>query len=144
MDERIDLTQNRDFRHRREPRFKDAHFFNIDNNRPRGWDNLRRKISKRLENGNKEIIVRDGCIYVEKSYNIIDHKNKIITCDRCGRKFISLSTYLCDKCNAEMTMELNRQFDTFNIVNTEAELAGINETGTEFAEQLIEDFLNEE
>ena len=45
MDERIDLTQNRDFRHEREPYFKDAHFFNFNPKyRNSKWISLERRM----------------------------------------------------------------------------------------------------
>lgn len=113
MDERIDLTQNRDFRHRREPYFKDAHFFNIGPKyRNSKWINLERKlkqhVDRKLEFTNKEIIVRDGHVYVEKSYNIIDFNNKITTCHRCGRKFILSNLTICDKCRDELEIQVSR------------------------------------
>lgn len=149
MDARIDLTENRDFSHRIEPYFKDAHFFNIGpkyiNSK---WINLERKlkqhVDRKLEFTNKEIIVRDGHVYVEKSYNIIDYKNKISECHRCGRKFILNNSTLCDKCKSELDIQMNRVLDTridnarisegirsniieITMVNNEVQLAGINE-----------------
>lgn len=166
MDERIDLTQNRDFRHEREPYFKDAHFFNFNPKyRNSKWISLERRmrnnVDRQLEFLDKEIIIRDGRIYIEKSCNIIDYKNKITTCYRCGRKFILNKSTLCDKCNSEIDIQMNRVLNThinnarvseglrsntieITTVDNEVQLSGINETGTENAEQLIEDFLNEE
>lgn len=149
MDERIDLTQNRDFRHRNEPRFKDAHFFNFNPKyRNSKWISLKRRmrnnVDRQLEFVNKEIIVRDGRVYVEKSYNIIDYKNKISECHRCGRKFILNNSTLCDKCKSELDIQMNRVLNTrinnarvseglrsniieITTVDNEVQLTGINE-----------------
>lgn len=146
MDERIDLTENRDFRREREPYFKDAHFFNF---KPKtkiniSMQNAMKNRIKKLENSlNKEIIVRDGRVYLEKSCNIIDHDNKIIECHRCGKKMIFTHSTLCDRCHSEVSRQVNGVLDTrirtntefemtvgstsISIVNSEAQLVGINE-----------------
>lgn len=121
MDERIDLTQNRDFRHEREPEFKDAHFFNFKKKKSDMVTSLttitsiRNFIDDTLEilSNNQRIIIRDSKLVIEKAYNISDNDSRIITCERCGRKIISINRMLCicDKCNDILEMELNRQLE---------------------------------
>lgn len=125
MDERIDLTENRDFRHEREPYFKDAHFFNF---KPKtkintSMQNAMKARIKKLENSlNKEIIVRNGRVYLEKSCNIIDYDNKIIECHRCGKKMIFTYSTLCDRCHSEVSRQVNGVLDTRIRTNTEFEM----------------------
>ena len=115
MDERIDLTENRDFRHEREPYFKDAHFFNF---KPKSKINIsiqnamKNSIKKFENKAEKEIIVRDGRVYLEKSCNIIDHDNKIMECHRCGKKMIFTHSTLCDRCQSELSRQVNGALDT--------------------------------
>ena len=126
MDERIDLTQNRDFRHEREPEFKDAHFFNFKKKKSdmSTFIGMRDFIDETLNSlaTKKYIELRDGKLYIETLHESLlskwryDDDSHIVSCDRCGRKIISLNRVktLCDRCNDLLDMELNRQLELSN------------------------------
>ena len=130
MDERIDLTQNRDFRHEREPQFKDAHFFNFKKKPKKSMipsissmADAKDFINDSLDSlSSKRIKLRNGELYIEKDYTTPSTKwmchddSHIVSCDRCGKKLISLNrvSTLCDRCNDLLDMELNRQLELSN------------------------------
>lgn len=101
MDERIDLTDNRDFRDKPELRSSDI----ITKHKQ---DALSKHVSKKLqkireESCNKKITLNAGSLCIE--YDTIDNK---MTCSRCGRRFVMNDSMLCSKCDAEVSAEIYR------------------------------------
>ena len=109
MDERIDLTENRDFR---------------DNNEISSRVNRLQMVLKRQDNlipdsdFHKELKVENGKLHVSKTRKDLLHFDDKYMCHRCGRKHFSSST-ICDRCNEELTIEINQTFDTrISIIST--------------------------
>lgn len=105
MDPTIDLTLNRDFRHKEEPRFKDSRFFNfIDHEQLQ----RSREIADELYNADSIIF------HVYERLQIVNNNGKLKLerpvkrdiCECCGRRIVAINSMLCDKCDRDVTNSL--------------------------------------
>lgn len=103
MDERIDLTDNRDFRDK--PELRSSNII-AKHKQDVLWKHVSKKLQKiREESCNKKITLNAGSLYISEEYDTIDNK---MTCDRCGRRFVINDSMLCSKCDAEVSAEIYR------------------------------------
>lgn len=110
MDERIDLTQNRDFRKHNNLNLRDRvfsrnwrimHSVNSDT-----WHVIGRiyddKFTQSLEinNNYKKIYIENNHVVVSNYYEDNQYR-----CERCGRKIISSNYTLCNRCDDILNQE---------------------------------------
>lgn len=103
MDERIDLTENRDFRDQRE----------ISSMANRLQMIIKREEQNILHSSDfhKELSVENGKLHISKiRKDLIGFDDKYM-CHRCGKKHFNSNT-LCDKCDEILTREINYTFNT--------------------------------